>query len=233
VTQTVFDISYVDNTGVHGIYFKDTLSIGGITIPSLQLGLGQETTISTGLLGLCYAAEESTTSAHNYPTIVDQMVSVKAINTPAYSLWLDDLAASMGTILFGGIDTDKYTGKLLSVPIVPNPDGVFRDFTVVLTAVGATGSDGSGLITSADYSLGVILDSGTSITYLPSNVVSVIYSLLEAAGAVFEGYYVSCDTAQITGTLDFQFQGPNGPVIKVPVSEYVSRVGSIYNGVDH
>ena len=41
----------------------------------------------------------------------------KIINTVAYSLWLNDLDASTGSILFGGIDTEKYTGFAFGIGV--------------------------------------------------------------------------------------------------------------------
>jgi hypothetical protein len=40
----------VDGTGSLGSYFTDTFGIGGKTIKNFEMGLGEETTISIGIL---------------------------------------------------------------------------------------------------------------------------------------------------------------------------------------
>ncbi len=42
-----FQITYADNTGANGDYIKDTLSIGGATIKSLEMGLAYNSTSAT------------------------------------------------------------------------------------------------------------------------------------------------------------------------------------------
>jgi hypothetical protein len=55
--------------------------------------------------------------------------------------------ASTGSILFGGVDTAKYSGNLISVQIYPsqlqNGQTVFTSFTVAFTSLSATSSSGT------------------------------------------------------------------------------------------
>lgn len=71
----------------------------------------------------------------------------------------------------------------------------------------------------------VILDSGTTLTYLPPSVVADIH---ERFGAYDDSNYtglVFADCGLLTSekdtTLDFRFGGSDGPVIKVPIDELV------------
>lgn len=165
-----FNITYVDTTGSSGDFFTDQLSIGGITLNSLQMGLATSTTIGTGIIGVGFAADESVcTSAgpcKTYPTIVDQLVSQKKINSRAYSLWLNDLYASTGSLLFGGVDTDKYVGSLVTLPIQPDSlSNAITSFTVAFTdfTIGTSQGERTGFVPSGFVSP-AILDSGTTLT---------------------------------------------------------------------
>jgi hypothetical protein len=40
------------------------------------------------------------------------------ITSKAFSLWTNDDSASAGTLLFGGIDTDKFTGELVTIDLI-------------------------------------------------------------------------------------------------------------------
>ena len=55
--------------------------------------------------------------------------------------------ASTGSVLFGGVDTAKYSGDLVSVQIYPQQtqDGqdVFTSFTVAFTSLSATSDTGT------------------------------------------------------------------------------------------
>jgi hypothetical protein len=197
--------------------------MGGTTLKGLQMGLGINTTITNGLLGMSYAINEASVvdadGKGSYPTVTDAMVTAGHINSKAYSLWLDDLEASTGSVLFGGIDTDKYEGDLANIPIYPTSQGIFARMTVALTSVSVSTSDGSETLTPSDYAIPVILDSGTSLSLLPDDLAAVIY---EVAGAIVDdnfGVVLPCAVAQSGGTLDYQFEGANGPIIRVPVSE--------------
>jgi hypothetical protein len=50
-------------------------------------------------------------------SVVDNLQHYGIIGRRAYSLYLNDGRADTGVILFGGIDTTKYSGELKSVPI--------------------------------------------------------------------------------------------------------------------
>jgi hypothetical protein len=52
-----------------------------------------------------------------YPTVLDNMKTAGIINRKAYSLYLNDLQANKGAIIFGGVDSTKYTGDLIALPL--------------------------------------------------------------------------------------------------------------------
>jgi len=94
VGKNEFNISYVDGTGSTGDYFQDTLGVSGATLKSFEMGLGTNTSIPYGLLGIAYANSEANVDTGNgtqYPNFVNALVNSGLIPTQAYSLWLDDL----------------------------------------------------------------------------------------------------------------------------------------------
>jgi len=220
-----FNISYVDGSGSSGDYFQDTLTISGATLKNFEMGLGLTTTIPYGLVGIAYSNSEANVDTGNgtiYPNLVDSLVAQGIITTQAYSLWLDDVEAATGSLLFGGIDTAKYQGTLSSLKIYPEArDSVVRSFAVALTSVSVTSPSGSDTLTTSDFAVAAILDSGTSLTYLPDEVAQVVFEEFGASFSRNLGYTIPCDVGNVQGTLNFGFGGSNGPVIKVPISELV------------
>jgi Eukaryotic aspartyl protease len=228
-----FSIQYVDKSGSSGDYFSDAFEIGGAKITALQMGLAFKTTVGVGIMGIGYDTGESVTSVKNiYPNLIDQMVSQGQINTKLYSLYLDDLQTSTGSIVFGGIDTKKYVGTLKSIPVQPETtSGTIRSFTVLMTSVSFTTQNGTETaLTSSTFSLPVILDSGTTITYVPQSILSQI--ITKVGGVLDPGgsgiILVDCDlrTADSNAFISFGFGGSGGPIINVPISEVIRSLRS-------
>jgi len=131
--------------------------------------------------------------------------------------------ATSGSVLFGGVDTARYTGDLISVDVYPTDNSRrVTSFTVAWTSLSATSSSGTDVLTSSDYAEAAILDSGTTITLLPDKIAEIVFEELGAQvsnelGAVI----VPCDLEKNTGTLDYTFGGIGGPTIKVQMSQLV------------
>jgi len=187
VGQGDFNISYVDGSSSIGDYFTDVFEIGGATLRNMTMGLGIETDISYGLVGVGYAVNEAivgTTKSLSsvYPNLPVNMVDEGLINTVAYSLWLNDLDASSGNILFGGIDTKKYKGDLTRIDIYPTVQNLFTAFLVALTSLEGVSSSGSDTLTSQHFPIPVVLDSGTTLSYLPTDLASQLW---KEVGAIY------------------------------------------------
>lgn len=61
------------------------------------MGLGLNTTIPYGLIGIAYSNSVANVDTGNgtiYPNLVDTLVNEGIIATQAYSLWLDDIRKS-------------------------------------------------------------------------------------------------------------------------------------------
>lgn len=214
-----FNISYVDGSGASGDYVTDTFSVGGTTLKQLQFGIGYDSTSEEGILGIGYTVNEVQVGRAGkaaYNNLPAQLVVDGLIQSNAYSLWLNDLDASTGSILFGGVDTDQYTGSLETLPI-QKEQGVFAEFLVTLTEVTLGGT-----VMATNQALAVLLDSGTSLTYLPDALTEAIYEQVNAQYDANEGAaYVPCSMASNTSTLDFTF---SKPVISVSMDELVIPV---------
>jgi hypothetical protein len=145
-------------------------------------------------------------------------------------LYLNDLSASTGSIIFGGMDTAKYHGSLLELPVVPSkyPNGtaVFAELSVVMTSVGITGQQGNVVnFTTAGYKGSALLDSGTTFTYLQPKVVESIYQGLNVIDDTDQTGVPLIDCAILVNspklTVDYGFGGANGMVLHVPIDELV------------
>jgi hypothetical protein len=219
-----FNISYVDGSGASGDYVTDALSIGGQTLSDFQFGIGTQSTSSEGVLGIGYTSNEIQVNRNQeqaYPNLPAAMVNAGLIHSNAYSLWLNDLDAGTGQILFGGVNTAKYTGSLETVPIIQEY-GAYYEFIIALTGLSISGS--SSTSSSSSLPAPVLLDSGSSLMYLPNDLTTDIFNEVNAvydsnAGAA----YVDCSLANSGSSISFSF---SGATITVPFSELVLNAGT-------
>ena len=215
-----FNVSYADGSGAAGDYATDTVSIGGQSITSLQFGIGYNSTTPQGILGIGYTADEAqvnTARLKSYANLPQTMANAGLIQSNAYSLWLNDLDASTGSILFGGVDTAKYTGQLQTVPIQKEFDQ-YAEFIITLTAVDLL-NNGNNQSMTTDLPTAVVLDSGSSLAYLPNDLTSAIFFALKVEYDQSQGAGVcSCSLANENITLDFTF---TSPTISIPINELV------------
>ncbi|KKA30631.1 hypothetical protein TD95_005038 [Thielaviopsis punctulata] len=219
-----FNISYVDGSGASGDYVTDTFNIGGSTVKDFQFGVGYKSTSDQAILGIGYPLNEvqvGRAGLKPYANLPLKMVDSGLISAQAYSLYLNDLDASTGTVLFGGVDSDKYTGDLYTVPIQSQYNGVYAEFLITLTGV----SMGSTTLGS-NMAQAVLLDSGSSLSYLPNDMVNTIYDKVNAYYSENEQVaFVPCTMAN-NKNLNFTFTFSK-PEIVVPMDEMVLSVQDV------
>ncbi|KAH6984979.1 aspartic peptidase domain-containing protein [Ilyonectria sp. MPI-CAGE-AT-0026] len=215
-----FNISYADGSGAAGDYVTDTFRVGDTKITNLQFGIGYESSSDQGVLGIGYTSNEvqvGRAGKSAYNNLPAKMAADGLIASNAYSLWLNDLDSATGTILFGGVDRAQYEGDLVSVPIQKN-GGEYDDFFITLTSlsIGSTTLDDN-------LALAVLLDTGSSLTYLPQSITDKIFTEVGAEYQQSDGIaYVACSLGSETGNLTFKFSDP--AEIVVPISEMVIDV---------
>lgn len=191
------------------------------------MGLAKQTSdVSYGLVGVGYTINEAMVSTlrKTYPNLPVMLQKQNITNSVAYSLYLNDQKSNAGSILFGGVDHNRYEGDL-QVMNITKDDRIndYTHFAVPLTSVTAVSSSGSDVLTSREkYPINGILDSGTSLTYLPDDMAKQAW---KEAGAIYISQIGSavlpCGFANNDGYFSFGFAGANGPKINVTMSELV------------
>lgn len=130
--------------------------------------------------------------------------------------------AKSGSILFGGVDSAKYTPPLIGVPIIKNPSSQIYDRLVVeFTSLSLTDPSGSVTLTNGDTVILANLDSGTTGSDLPPSLANKIYSYF-GSRLEFGTPYLPCNFAKANASLTFGFGGGNGPKITVPIGAFVA-----------
>ncbi|ETN45289.1 uncharacterized protein HMPREF1541_09120 [Cyphellophora europaea CBS 101466] len=219
-----FQIEYVDGTKIGGTYITDVLNIGNTKLTNLTMAAATSlNSLGLGIMGVGFSADESLAAqgGSSYPNIVDVLQSEGFIESRSYSLWLDDLDSSTGSILFGGVDSDKFTGDLVALPIqLDSQSNRITSFTVAWTGLKVTGS-GNNADMSPSAPVPAILDSGTTDTLLPDDIATAIYNGVGVTMSNELGAVVPCELANDDLKFAFSFGGDGGPTVEVPLSEFV------------
>jgi hypothetical protein len=128
------------------------------------------------------------------------------------------------------VDTAKYQGTLTRLKIYPDPTAdnstEISRFLVYMTSVSATSGSGTDKLGSKQFPLLALLDSGTTWTYLPSDLTVQIWkeagvALLQDPDTAETLGVIPCDFRNGQGSFSFGFGGPNGATIKVGMDELV------------
>jgi len=214
-----FNVTYIGSNGASGDFVTDNVQIGNSTVNGLQFGVGINSTTQQNVWGIGYGnANELVSAAFQYPNTPLQMVKNGLINTPAYSLYLNDLESRTGSILFGGVDTACYKGELQSVPIIPYK-GTYTILQITLDSVNTTTNGNLNTTSTTDLPQVAVLDSGASAVLLPTDIAQQIWVTFGVTYSNADGFAsCPCSVANNTGTVDFGFSGIK---LSVPVSEFV------------
>ncbi|GAO51747.1 acid protease [Saitoella complicata NRRL Y-17804] len=178
-----FNVAYVGGESVEGDYATETVSIGNATVSNQTFGLATGTVSSTyGVLGMGFAAQESVVinegNGSAYPTLLDNLVSQGVLSSRSFSVYHDE-DADTGELILGGIDSTKFEGELALLPgLSPN-----STFTVQLDSVSidVPGAASLEVLTSNASGLAVSIDSGTTVSLLPTKTVQSIASSINAS----------------------------------------------------
>ena len=220
-----FDIQYQDGTEAVGDYATETFGIGNAIVTDLEFGVGTESTSTEGVMGIGFDTNEAIVQfgIKPYPNLPDQLVSQNFIQSRAFSLYLNDLDAQTGVVLFGGVDTARYNGQLATFPINTISGGVATAFSITLTGMSVTPPSGAADINVANNSgfpVPIVLDSGSSYLSLPSGMLQSLAQILGATYSNQVGGYIfqSCLLQYRNASVNFFFSGLE---IKVPFDEII------------
>ncbi|KAJ6780024.1 hypothetical protein PWT90_08965 [Aphanocladium album] len=212
-----FNISYVDGSSANGDYATDVFKFENIDIEKFQFGIGYTSNSPQGILGIGYPQNEvqaARSGQSPYDNLPARLLADRRITTNAYSIWLDEINSTTGTVMFGGVDKSQYHGNLVTVP-VQKVGSSFREFFITMTGLNV----GSNSVAN-DMALAVLLDTGSSLTYLPDELADSVFKAVNATWLENQQLAViPCESGESDATVTFHFSKPAS--ISVPLNELV------------
>jgi len=207
-------------------YYTDTVSQPetAITAAKVQFGVARlSQDLNEGILGLGFGNGKNL----KYNNFVDELAAQNLTRSRAFSVALGSAETNNGGVItFGGVDTKKFTGRLAALPILPPqaPEPVHR-YWVRMDSI-SIAQPGHAPRMYANSSAPVVVDSGSSLSYLPAGVVrSMAQDLRGVWDRAARLYFVPCGqaTASAGGSFEFAFGGGAATVV-VPFSEFIWNV---------
>ncbi|QPG74813.1 hypothetical protein FOA43_002149 [Brettanomyces nanus] len=228
--NTAFSIEYADDTFAIGIWGNDNVMINSVKVSDLSFAVCDDTDNQLGVLGIGLPGLEttyggstssSTSDMYMYANLPIKMRDLGLIESVSYSVYLNDSDSSEASILFGAIDHDKYVGDLSLFPIInsvasygyKNP--IRLEITLNSLNLGSSKEDKQ--VTFGSGYAPALLDTGTTLTYMPTDILDELFSWLSVEYSSSLGYYMKCDDADGL-SITFNFQGVD---IRVPLSDFL------------
>ncbi|KAF2433961.1 acid protease [Tothia fuscella] len=175
-----FQISYGDGEFVTGVFGTQDVEIAGITVQDQQVALGTSAFwngdgISSGLVGLAYPAITSAFKGNtriSYDPLFTSMTK-QGLSSSMFSMAIQRGGQTGGFIAFGGLPPVTFDETFAKTPIQVLTSGGSSQRTFYTITPDALVYTGSAKTQKSQY----IVDSGTTLAYLPTNVAKTLNGL--------------------------------------------------------
>lgn len=156
---------YADGTKSLGLYYEDTFRFfktdfrGSVTLNDFQFGVVEtKATGMAGILGVADRVHEKSPELTNN-NLIWALKEAGYIAKASFSLYLNSRTSKYGSVIFGGIDTEKYEDLLAVYPLDTSIGGL-------AVRVESIDVDGKPFYAKSSY----LLDLGTSLGFVSKEV---------------------------------------------------------------
>ncbi|KAL4207183.1 acid protease [Rhizopus microsporus] len=202
-TGTPFSIRYGEGFA-SGYYAQDTMTVNGAVIPEVNFAVsdyndGELTSDGAdGILGIGPDRLSIYNNPENkeYPTLVTTMYQKGVIAHQTFSVFFHPVTTSKrrinGEIVFGGVDAKHIIGDIKYAPITRRKE--FGDYWAVDIQNIRIGD----IIKNYGDGIPAMVDTGSTLIYLPKDVVSTVFKDIEGVRRdVLGQYLVPCKVANL------------------------------------
>jgi len=209
-----FEIHYGSGS-LKGYMSQDTVTIGDLSIkhqdfaeateePGLAFAFGR----FDGILGLGY----DTISVNKVVPPFYNMVDQGLLDEPVFAFYLGDTNSEGddSEATFGGVDESHYTGKMINLPLRRKAYWEV-DFDSI----------SFGKQTATFDKTGVILDTGTSLIALPSDIAEMLNAQMGATKSYNGQYTIDCDKRKDLPDMTFTLAGHD---FAITANDYILEV---------
>uniref|UniRef100_A0A4W2FB22 Pregnancy-associated glycoprotein 2-like n=1 Tax=Bos indicus x Bos taurus TaxID=30522 RepID=A0A4W2FB22_BOBOX len=187
---------------IQGFLGSDTVRIGNLVSPEQSFGLsleeyGFDSLPFDGILGLAFPAM----GIEDTIPIFDNLWSHGAFSEPVFAFYLNTNKPEGSVVMFGGVDHRYYKGELNWIPVSQT-----SHWQISMNNISMNGT-----VTACSCGCEALLDTGTSMIYGPTKLVTNIHKLMNARLENSE-YVVSCDAVKTLPPVIFNINGIDYPL---------------------
>jgi len=207
---------YYGTGSMSGVLSYDTVTVGGIAIPSQIFGEANylapffTNQPFDGILGLAFSSL--------YPSITpvfDNMINLGLVSSSVFSVYLDNNPGDKNSVLIlGGVDSRYFTPPIQYLPLVKNGNN-YAYYSVLFYGITINGVEQTGCSVNAPCT--GIIDTGSSDIFIPSQ------AALQNIVNTINFKQTTCVNLAALPTLEIAFQGAT---LAVPSSAYVAVVAA-------
>lgn len=208
ISNSPFQIQYADQSGATGAIAEDTVTVAGLTVENqrfgavnVEFGGFSRPGNNAGLLGLGFPANAASKQTPFFQNLAEQ--GKLASNLFSFFMTRNDLSGS--ELCLGCMDSTKFTGDMSFFPLDPTAtNGTQLFWNIASDGVTVNNSTPTG-------SLAAIIDSGTSLIFVPTDVAKAVYSQIPGAqpstDPQLQGFYTAPCDAIAAANVSFVFGG--------------------------
>lgn len=157
---------------------------------------------------------------NNLPMMMKQSGNIDYI---AYSIFLHDPDVDRGSILFGALNRTQYTGNLYTLPIKNTLEDIGIEkpvsFSIDLYGLGVTKKGSKETVATTNMT--ALLDTGTTFTYLPVEIIEgILEKFYPSYSSLYGLYFIDDCSAGNDYNLIFDFGGVH---ISTPMSNFIAE----------
>uniref|UniRef100_A0A3Q1K8A4 pepsin A n=2 Tax=Anabas testudineus TaxID=64144 RepID=A0A3Q1K8A4_ANATE len=195
-----------------GYLGSDTVQVGGISVANQVFGLSQTEApfmaemAADGILGLAFQS----ISSDDVVPVFANMVSQGLVSEPMFSVYLSSNSEQGSEVVFGGVDSNYYTGEITWIPLTSATYWQIQMDSVTI----------NGQTVACSGGCQAIIDTGTSQIVGPTTDINNMNSYVGASTDQYGDASVSCQNIQSMPDVTFTL---NGNAFTIPASAYVSE----------
>ncbi|EFQ26606.1 eukaryotic aspartyl protease [Colletotrichum graminicola] len=205
-------------------YYSDSITMGNGILSNQTFGVVTKSDgIATGIMGLAPDLKAGFAAGQPYSLVLNSLADQGIIGSRIFSLDLRHASSDSGALIYGGVDTGKFIGELLRVPMVNGAKGEPR-LAVELTGVGMKLSNSAKTYNLAPEDRNVMIDSGTTLTRLHPSLARPILSDLKATSSS-DGYWTAACSLRNSDSDTYVTFTFGRKTIRVPLSDFILDLG--------
>ncbi|TVY85672.1 putative aspartic-type endopeptidase, partial [Lachnellula willkommii] len=207
IPNETFSIEYGDLETANGGFGTEQVTVAGITVKQQQIGVVTQAKwtgdgVTSGLMGLAYPGITNAYKGNHTQTLYDplftSMFKQKLIPHNYFSLIIErDLSGPAGYLSFGGVPNIAFTQNFTATPIIiTSIVGYPKAMDFYTINIDGLALNGHPVAASGGGAIEYIIDSGTTLNYVPSaaaKAINAAYSPPATYSDADGAYVVACN----------------------------------------